>query len=332
MKVLFYSPLPFSFAHGGLNIQIEQTKKALEECGVEVEYLRWWDDSQTGDIVHFFGRPAPGFVRLAQAKGMKVVVMELLTGQGSRPHWKHKLHRWAIQLLSAVVPPFYRDKIPSEPYKLVDANMVLTSYEADLLHYIFATPCNKIHIIPNGIEPPFFLPLATERSKWLVCTAAITPRKRILELTEGAIEARTPLWIIGEPYSQKDPYYAAFLKLQKAHTDLIRYEGGVNDRTQLAHIYNTARGFVLLSTMESRSLSAEEASAAKAPLLLSDLPWARSVFERNAIYAPITDNPFETAKSLRKFYDEAPNLTSSHTPFTWKQVAGKIIKVYESLD
>ena len=37
MKVLLDSNVPFALAHGGAQIQIEQTKKGLEGVGVEVE-------------------------------------------------------------------------------------------------------------------------------------------------------------------------------------------------------------------------------------------------------------------------------------------------------
>ena len=40
MKVLFDCHLPFMLAHGGMQIQIEQTRAALERLGVEVEPLR----------------------------------------------------------------------------------------------------------------------------------------------------------------------------------------------------------------------------------------------------------------------------------------------------
>jgi len=56
VKILIDHQLPFLLAHGGLQIQIERTREALEESGLEVEYLRWWDDSQKGDIIHFLGR------------------------------------------------------------------------------------------------------------------------------------------------------------------------------------------------------------------------------------------------------------------------------------
>ena len=56
MKVLLYHLTPFALAHGGLQIQILQSRSALEKLGVEVEFLRWMDPGQTGDILHFFGR------------------------------------------------------------------------------------------------------------------------------------------------------------------------------------------------------------------------------------------------------------------------------------
>ena len=52
MRVLFDHNEPFLLAHGGLQVQIEQTKAALEAAGLEAEYLRWWDDEQQGDLIH----------------------------------------------------------------------------------------------------------------------------------------------------------------------------------------------------------------------------------------------------------------------------------------
>ena len=55
MKILFDHSAPFLLAHGGQQIQIEETKRALEQIGIEVEWLRWWDSAQTGNIIHYFG-------------------------------------------------------------------------------------------------------------------------------------------------------------------------------------------------------------------------------------------------------------------------------------
>src|SRR6266704_2845480 len=84
MKVILDHPHPFLLTHGGFQIQIEQTYNALRSASVEVEYLRWWDDKQPADIIHYFGRPSCPYVDQAQRKGIRVVMAQLLTGLGSR--------------------------------------------------------------------------------------------------------------------------------------------------------------------------------------------------------------------------------------------------------
>ena len=66
MKVLINSSLPFALAHGGWQIQIEQTFAALRQNGVAVEYTRWADEAQQGDLIHYFGRMPADHVRLAR--------------------------------------------------------------------------------------------------------------------------------------------------------------------------------------------------------------------------------------------------------------------------
>src|ERR1019366_772376 len=72
MKVLFHHFLPFSLAHGGEQVQIEQTKTALERAGVEVEFLRWWDaakgDQTGGDPSVGRTRRPPGLETVAAKK------------------------------------------------------------------------------------------------------------------------------------------------------------------------------------------------------------------------------------------------------------------------
>jgi len=75
---------------------------------------------------------------------------------------------------------------------------------------------------------------------------------------------------------------------------------------RVARIYREPR-FVLLSSMESLSLSALEAAACECPLLLSDLPWARSTFGDAASLLSV-GSPEHAAKNLRTFYDAAPSL------------------------
>jgi len=78
MKVLFCHPLPFSLAHGGAQTVTQSLMRVLPELGVEVEPLKWWDEQQRGDIIHYITRPPIADVRMAHKKGLKVVVTEFL--------------------------------------------------------------------------------------------------------------------------------------------------------------------------------------------------------------------------------------------------------------
>ncbi|MGO8926065.1 MAG: glycosyltransferase family 4 protein [Limisphaerales bacterium] len=330
MKVLFYHLVPFALAHGGLAIQILRTREALHEVGVEVEFLRWWDPSQTGDILHFFGRLGRGELELAQGKGMKVVLAELLTEQGSRSKLQLELQKMA----RLVVERTFLHRLPMHTwgsYPLADACVALTEWEALLMKTLYGAPPARTHVVPNGVEEVFLNSQPAQRGPWLVCTATITERKRVLELAAAAVRAQTPLWVIGKPYSESDAYVRRFCSLAKAHPRTLRYEGPIQDRERLARAYREARGFVLLSAMESLSLSALEAAACECPLLLSRLPWATTFFRESACYCPITSSAARTAAFLRQFYDAAPGLKPPSRPLTWLEVGQQLKRLYEML-
>ena len=330
MKVLFYHLTPFAFAHGGLHTQIVQTRKALEALGVEVEFLRWWDQDQSGDILHFFGRLSTSNLQLAQGKGMKVVLAELLTEQGSRSKRQLGLQRMARLMVERTL--LHRlPLLTLGSYPLADACVALTEWEARLMKTLYGAPPAKVHVVPNGVEEAFLNSQPAQRGPWLVCTATITERKRVLELAEAAVRAQTPLWIIGKPYSESDAYARRFCSLAQAHPRTLRYEGPIQDREKLARVYREARGFVLLSAMESLSLSALEAAACECPLLLSRLPWATTFFHESACYCPITAPAARTAPFLRQFYDAAPGLKPPPRPPTWQEVGQQLKRLYEML-
>lgn len=328
MKILFDHPHPFFLAHGGFQTQIEQTRAALLRLGVEVEWLRWWDVAQTGEVIHFFGRPSPAYIDFAHGRGMKVVIAELLTGLGSRAAIARRVQTAIIRGLRKSA---FFDRMGWLSYEKADAAVALTRWEAQLMQEVFGAPSGRVHVIPNGVERAFLeCPGTAERGKWLVCTATIAPRKRVVELAAAAAAAGTPLWILGRPYADDDPYAQEFRAICEQNREVIRYEGSVNDRAKLAEIYAEARGFVLLSTMESLSLSALEAAACGCPLLLSDLPWARTTFRDDARYCPIA-NAARTAPVLREFYDSAPSLPRPAKPASWDEVAVMFREVYARL-
>jgi glycosyltransferase involved in cell wall biosynthesis len=331
MKILFDHSSPFALAHGGFQIQIEQTRSGLQQIGVDVEPLQWWNGSQHAEVIHYFGRPSSGYIEQAHQKGMKVVMSDLLTGTGSRSAVERSAQKAAMQLARKLLPSTYLNRLAWDSYKLADACIANTTWEAGIMERMFDAPPAQIHVVPNGVEEVFLNSTPRQRDKWLVCTATITERKRVSELAAAAVEAQTPLWIVGRPYSESDPYFRKFSDLFRANSQIIRYEGAIEDRARMAQVYLEARGFVLLSTMETLSLSSFEAAACRCPLLLSDLPWARSVFNESASYCPIARPAKTTARFLRKFYDEAETLPPPPPPKSWIEVARLFKAVYESV-
>jgi glycosyltransferase involved in cell wall biosynthesis len=262
---------------------------------------------------------------------MRVVVAELLTQTASRSARQLLAQQWCIQLARRFVPAGLTLKMAWDTYQAADAFIALNSHEAALMTQLFGADPKKTHVIYNGVERAFLDAPEQPRGQWLVCTATITERKRVVELSRAAILAKTPVWILGKPYHANDPYMAAFQQCVGSAPDLVRFEGPVSDRARLAQIYRQARGFVLLSDCESLSLSALEAAACGCPLLLSDLPWARSVFKEQVRYAPAFQAPSQIAPHLRRFFDDAPSLQAPFRPATWTEIAQQILALYESL-
>ncbi len=330
MKVLFDHNDPFSLMPGGFQVQIEQTIKSVAAAGVGVEHLRWWDAAQRGDLIHYFGRPQSSYVQFAHRKGIKVVMTNILTGLGSRPAWLRGIQKTVIRASERLLPPMATQPFGWAAMRSVDASLSQTSWEAFLMTDVFGVPATRVHVITNGVEEVFLNSRPVPRGPWLVCTATITERKRVVELALAAVAAQTPLWVIGKPYAETDAYARRFLQIAREHPKFVRYEGGIQDRARLADAYRAARGFVLLSTRESLSLSSFEAAACQTPLLLSDLPWARTAFAGSATYCPITSIQ-NTAAALRQFYDAAPNLPPPPKPPGWLEVGREFKSLYEGL-
>ncbi len=331
MKILFDHFHPFLLTHGGAQIQIEQTQRALEQCGVAVEPLRWWDDRQECDVIHYFGRPSPLYIKKAQEKHKRVVISELLGGLGARSNAQRAVQRMIIRVVRKVLPGDFTTRMGWESYELADASIALTPWEAHLMQETFSAPRERVHVVGNGVEPAFFNAAPAPRGDWLICTATINAQKRLLEVAEAAIAAQTPIWFVGKPYAEHDPYTQRFMETARKNPRFIRYEGPIDSREKMAQAYREARGFVLLSMWESLSLSALEAAACECPLLLGDLPWAHSVFGEAVSYCRVDANTQQTAQALRRFYDQAPRLNPPPKPASWPDIAQQLISIYRAV-
>ena len=213
MKVLIDYRLPFALAHGGMQVLIENTSRALSEIGVDNEFLRWWDPQQRGDILHFFGRPTVSYLRLAHQRGLPVVMSELLSSTGSRP--KHLLfaQKVVIALARRLLPSALTERLAWDSYTEADAILVSTSWESHLASYLFAVPPGKVRVVGNGVDEMFFNSQPVQRGPWLLMTGRIIEVKRTIEVALAAAAAKVPLRIVGRPMQEGNSYFTRFLEV-----------------------------------------------------------------------------------------------------------------------
>lgn len=329
MKILFDHSLPFSLAHGGFQTQIEETKAALERRGIEVEYLRWWDDRQTGNIIHHFGVPSVSALRLARERKIASVVTHLFTATCNRSSFQLFAQglttRVLLRLLGGV-----GNQLSWRAFQSADKMVVGLKAERQVLQTVFGVPGSAIEIVPLGLHEDFLKASASPRSgSYLITTGTITDRKRSIELARMAREAETPLLFVGKPYGPDDPYGKEFAKLVDGR--FVLHRDHISDRETLIEVLQASRGFVIYSRFENWCLSAHEAAACGLPVLLPNLPWSRECFGGEASYLSSQPDRRNVAR-LRAFYEACPTSSAPAIRFySWDDVAERLENCYREV-
>ena len=332
MKVIISTTPSFFLTHGGVQTLVESVMRELAGLGVEVEPERWWDENQEADIIHYFNRPTSTNVQLAQSKGFKVVMTELLDQTASRSRGQLMAQRCFTKVARTFLPAGLLWRLGWDVYRKLDAMVYAVAHEWEVAQYLFGATPGRGHVIPHGLDALALERLALPEAPgdYLVSVATIHERKNTVLLAQAAQRAGIPVLFLGKPYTEDDPYFLEFKKWVDGKT--VRYAGFVSKEEKWRYL-RTARGFALLSKYESGCIAVYEAAAAGLPFFLSDLPWAARVyaqargvkFVRLGLIANI-------AADLRSFYTTAQRQPGTTFPLlTWRQVAKKYLDVYQSI-
>jgi len=329
MRVLFNCHTPFNLAHGGMQVQIEQSKKALEQIGIETEFLRWWDEKQTGDILHHFGPLPDNLTQFARAKDYKVIVTILLTEQCNRSSQGLLIRQLGVaSLLSLPLPPRMKAKFPWQAARNYDHLTVGLEAERNVLERVYRVARENISIVPLGLTDAFLkagAPLRNENH--LICTGTIIQSKNSLELARLAIQAEVPILFVGKPYDFESGYWKEFQRLVDGK--IIKHHSHVKDEADIVQLLRRARGYVLMSRYENWCLAAHEAAGCGLPVLLPDQNWSRERFHDQAHFFPKKGN---AAVALKEFYDKCPTLPSPQVYLPkWPEAAEMLRTVYNSV-
>lgn len=328
MKVLIDHHEPFALSHGGFQIQIEETASALQEIGVEIEFLRWWDAGQTGDVLHFFGLPPIHLVERAKSRGLKVIVTHLLTNTCNRSPSRLALQASATRALLSV--PALRSvsaKFGWISLRSADGLVVGLQIERDIMSKVWGVKSQRIHQVPLGLRAPFLHAAPAKNSGPLITVGTITARKRIVPLCRLALEAEVPILVVGKPFAEHDSEWLKFKDLCDGR--IIRHHPHVDDPNELVCLYRESRGYVHYSEGENWCFSAHEAAACNLPLLLPDQPWSRELFGQSAQFFGRSGSH---ATDLKSFFETCQSRAFSHpAPVSWHSVARQLSEIYASL-
>lgn len=305
--------------------------RELKNLGVAVEPERWWDEDQTGDILHYIGRPATLNVRLAHDKGFKVVMTDLLDQTASRSAERLFLQRNFRRLFGRALASV-TSRLDWGVFRQVDAMVYAVPHEWEVAKYVFGADPGRGRVIPHGLEEEVLEELARpqEEENYLVSVATIAPRKNSVLLAEAARRAEVPVVFLGKPYSEGAPYYRRFLDL--VDDRFVRYPGFVSAEEKYSYLRG-ARGFALLSQFESGCIAVFEAAGSGLPLFLSDLPWARKSYpSARAISFGSTMNPRAVAPLLKAFFEQSHRAPGTTFPIlSWQDVARIYLALYQEL-
>lgn len=190
------------------------------------------------------------------------------------------------------------------------ARLVLTPTQviADEVAQRFSQPAEKIIPFYNGVDTQVFLPgLAISSLPYIFTSGAIEARKNI----ETLLRARALLgsnfpwqvWIAGGV--RDAPYRATLESLvnELGLADQVRWLGFVNE-AQLVELYQGAKAFVTASRDEGFNIPPLEAMACDIPVLCSDIPVHRELFDGAAMFFP-PESCEILAAALLRLHDDA---------------------------
>jgi len=332
MKVLIDHFSPFSFAHGGFQIQIEQTKSALEKVGIDVDYLKWWDGLQRCDLIHCFGVPGSTYLEQARQLNIPVCITTLFTAACNYTNTKLFTQGVFKQLLLKLpIGSGIKHQLYWKAFKNSSHNIIGIEAERNVLQRVYNVSPENVSCVPLGLSDAYLNVHAPSRSEsHLICNGTITSRKNSVELALLALEAKTPILFVGKPYHSTDPYWLKFKKLIDGKT--VKHHAHVDTETEMIALLQSARGYVMMSDCENWCLSAHEAAACGLPLLVQRQNWSEERFGNSVSYFQDIAITKRNVETLQRFYNDCPRLSAPSVPLhSWNEVALQLKAIYEKL-
>ncbi|GHT87862.1 hypothetical protein FACS189474_1780 [Bacteroidia bacterium] len=334
MKVLLFDTTNAFLTPGGKTTHALKLQQELSKLGVNIDFARWWDESQSDcDIIHFLA-PDVNTVKLAKEKGKKTVISLIFDFESSKSEKEKLKTQLKNKLIDAI--PLIKNKSYWQSFLYFDEIVFMHEYDRQTaLRYFPKIDKNKTTIIPHAYDPDDMYisnDIQIENmgfpQKYLVSCANISSRKQSVLLAQYAKMAQIPIVFMGSA-NKLDSYFAAFQV--EIDNQYVFYPGYVSKEWKDC-IEKNASGFILLSKGESGCISVYEAAAYKLPIMLSNLPWAWGYDRPTNISFCDFQNKEQAISQIGTFYHSSGKLEyPSFTIYTWAEVAKMYLDIYQKI-
>jgi len=337
MKILFVCYPSLGLNEGGLQIQIRETKRHLEQLDVTVDLYNPWQCDLSGyDAIHVFSLAAAcrAFVEAAVIQGIPVVISPVFNAYYR--NWR--LLRAQVRLGELL--PGYASYLreAQRMLALADRIIALSHEEADMLQRVFDFQQEKLAIIANGINgaagsvdaQPFLQEFNLKN--FVLCVGKIERRKNQLSLIRACKALNLPLVLIGPPNSTEPDYYQ---QCRQEADDSIKFLGLLkNDDPLLWSAYAAADIFALVSRSEVMPLSVLEAAASDCKILVTKKSAIKNILPEGEGVRFVSPDEEEIKKMLDLIRSDRcqPDLKQMvQAKYTWQAVAADIYRAYQAL-
>jgi glycosyltransferase involved in cell wall biosynthesis len=338
MKIGFVTSQFGNLFKGGAEVQFEESINAIKAKGVDVKIIDLHtSDIEDLDLIHFF-RTDDSFIQLSEylyKKDIPYVVTPIFYPDTIKQRTYYYL---LSKILKSRFSSFLRYKNQLTFLSKASVLYPNTSVEESFIRTLL--PQVKSKVIPNCAEDIFTgekingnifrknfdIP---ESRNFILNVGRIEPRKNQYKLIQACKDLNLPLVLVGQI---RDPEY--WRKCQNLNYSGVKYVGPIYDKKMLMSAYSACNIFALPSTIETPGLSALEAYAQGAKILITRYGGTYDYFGDNAQY--VDPYSLESIKRSILKINSAPSCTneiliSGYAGISYGQVADIYISSYQSL-
>ncbi len=317
LRIVFNTWTGAMFQKGGGEVQLLQTKAALERMGHEVLLFDQWNPQMDVDIAHQFSteQGTEHFVFKYKQYGVPVAISTIMWTPPPKHDYQFHRIRQLLDVSDVLFPNSEMEAKNLSAYFEVDAAKWLKSRNSISVAYSSRGTADLFRSKFN-IKEPFILSVAN-----------IDRRKNTKLLSRACAELGQQLVTIGHV---KDPgYFEEFKDSYPGHVHL----GPIEDEHMLKSAYAACDVYALPSLCETPGIAALEAASQGAKIVITSEGCAEEYFGKEAIYVD-----YRSIESICKGLSEGIAATKNPelpakvvSEYSWDVTAEEIVTGYRRL-